>query len=200
MAHVLVHRRGAVQLGQGDRGRIADDMAVPQLHDAGGVLFGQFRVVRDHDNQAVIGDFLEQFHDLHRRGSIQGAGRFVRQQDIRVIDQGPGNGNSLHLAAGHLVRFLVHLITQTDLAERFCCPLPAFTAGDAADGQRQFDIGQDRLMGNQIVTLEDKADRVVAVAVPVAVLVAFRGDPVDDQVAAVIPVQTADNVQKRGLA
>ena len=55
-------------------------------------------------------------------------------------------------------------------------------------------------MGNQIVTLKDKTDRVVSVGIPVPVLIAFRGDPVDDQVTAVIPVQAADNIQKRGLA
>ena len=55
-------------------------------------------------------------------------------------------------------------------------------------------------MGNQIVALEHKTNGVVAVGVPVAVGVLFGGDAVDDEVAAVVAVQAADDVQQRGLA
>ena len=55
-------------------------------------------------------------------------------------------------------------------------------------------------MGDEVVALEHKADGVVAVGVPVAVGVLFGGDAVDDQIAAVIPVQTADNVQQGSFA
>ena len=55
-------------------------------------------------------------------------------------------------------------------------------------------------MGDQIVALEHEADGVVAVRVPVAVGVLFGGDAVDDEVAAVVAVEAADDVQKGGLA
>ena len=55
-------------------------------------------------------------------------------------------------------------------------------------------------MGDEVVALEHEADGVVAVGVPVAVGVLFGGDAVDDEVAAVVPVQTADDVQQGGLA
>ena len=39
----------------------------------------------------------------------------VRQHDIRVIHQRPGNGHPLHLAAGHLIGLFVQLISQPHL-------------------------------------------------------------------------------------
>ena len=55
-------------------------------------------------------------------------------------------------------------------------------------------------MGDQIVALEDEAHGVVAVGVPVPGGVFFRGDPVDDELALVVAVQAADDVEQRGLA
>ena len=49
-------------------------------------------------------------------------------------------------------------------------------------------------MGDQVIALEHKADGVVPVGVPVAVCVFFCGDAVDDQIAAVVAIQTADDV------
>ncbi|MNI92283.1 hypothetical protein D3C73_1500560 [compost metagenome] len=55
-------------------------------------------------------------------------------------------------------------------------------------------------MGDQVVALEDKADAVVAVRIPVAVLVVLRGRSVDNQVAAVVLVEPPDDVQAGGFA
>lgn len=55
-------------------------------------------------------------------------------------------------------------------------------------------------MRDQVVALEDKADRVVPVGIPVAVLILFRGNAVDDQIAAVVAVEAADDIQKRRLS
>ena len=44
---------------------IVGDFAVCQVDDARGVLVRQLGIVRDHDDQAVARDFLEQVHDLH---------------------------------------------------------------------------------------------------------------------------------------
>ena len=54
-------------------------------------------------------------------------------------------------------------------------------------------------MGDQIIALEYKTDRVVAVGIPVSVLIFFRGDPVDDQIPAVIAVQPAYDIKERRL-
>ena len=55
-------------------------------------------------------------------------------------------------------------------------------------------------MGDQIVALKHETNGMVAVGVPVAVLVFFCGDSVDDEVTGIVTVQTADDVQQGGLS
>ena len=55
-------------------------------------------------------------------------------------------------------------------------------------------------MRNEVIALEDKADGVVAVAVPVGVGIILCGAPVYDQVAGAVLVKPADDVQECGLA
>ena len=54
-------------------------------------------------------------------------------------------------------------------------------------------------MGDQIVALEHETDGVVSVRVPVPVGVFLRGNTVDDQITAIVAVQTADDIEQRGL-
>ena len=200
MAQVFVHRRrqrgGVRRKGVG----IRTDDAVLQPDDAGGVLLGQLGVVGDHDHQPVPGHFLQQFHHLDAGLAVQRTGGLVRQQDVGVVHQGAGDGHALHLAAGHLAGVLVQLAAQAHILQRFGRPAAALGLGDAGDGQGQLHIGQHRLVRDEVVALEHKADGVVAVGVPVAVGVLPGGDAVDDKVAAVVAVQAADDVQQRRLA
>ena len=78
--------------------------------------------------------------------------------------------------------------------------LATLGARDARQGQGQLDVGQDTLVRDQVVGLEDEADAVVAVGVPVAGLVVLRGDAVDDEVAALEAVEASDDVEHRRLA
>lgn len=55
-------------------------------------------------------------------------------------------------------------------------------------------------MGNQVITLEDEADGVIAVGIPVTVMEFLGGAPGDDQVAACVLVKTADDVQHCGFS
>ena len=179
---------------------VIHDAAVQQADDAGGIALGQLRIVRDHDDKAVARDLLENFHDLHARLGVQRAGRLVRQQNVRVVDEGAGDGDALHLAAGHLVWPLVQLIAEADLLQHGNGAGTALLAGNAGERQGQLDVCQHALVRDEIVALKDKADGVVAVGVPVPVAVLLCGDTVDEQVARRVAVQTADDVQKRRLA
>ena len=55
-------------------------------------------------------------------------------------------------------------------------------------------------MGNQVVALEHKADGMVPIGVPVPITEFLGGFSVDDEVAGGIAIQTADDVQQRGLS
>ena len=209
-AHGRCKAHGGVLLDLGGHGRgrlglrarivVADDPAVEQAHGARGVFRCQLRVVRDHDDELIFCDLLQQIHDLHARLAVERAGRFVGEQDVGVVDDGARDGHALHLAAGHLVRRLVELVAQTDLFQRLDGARAPLLTGDARERQCELDICQHALVRDEVVALKDKADGVVAVCVPVAVVVLLRGAAVDDKVAGGVAVQTADDVQQRGLA
>ena len=185
-----------------DRERIGVgyDLAVLETDDAVRVFLSQLRVMGDHDDQAVIGHFLEQIHDLNGGLGVQSAGGLVREEYLGVIDQGAGDGDTLHLSAGHLVGLFVGLLLEADLVEGVKSHLSALVSRNTADGQSQLDVLQDSLVGDQVVGLENKADGMIAVGVPVAVLVFFGRDAVDDQISGVVAVQSSDNVQESGLS
>ena len=58
---------------------------------------------------------------------VQVAGRLVGQKDGRVVDQGPGDGHPLHLAAGKLGRAAPGLARQPHLSQ----PRPLMSIGRA---------------------------------------------------------------------
>ena len=55
-------------------------------------------------------------------------------------------------------------------------------------------------MGDQVITLEHEADRVISIGVPVAVFEILGGASVDNEVALGVLIQPADNVQHGSLA
>ena len=156
--------------------------------------------MRDHDDELIFCDLLQQIHDLHARFTVERAGRLVGEQDVGIVDDCARDGHALHLTAGHLVWRLVKLAAKPDLFQRLDGARAPLLTGDAGERQRELDVGQHALVRDEVVALKDKADGVVAVCVPVAVVVLLGGAAVDDEVAGGIAVQTADDVQQRGLA
>ncbi len=58
-----------------------------------------------HEGQAAAAlQVRQQVEDLRLHRDVQGRGRLVEDDDVRVRRQGPGNGDALALAAGELVR------------------------------------------------------------------------------------------------
>ena len=201
------HRRAArglglaPVLGGGHEGvGVGDDAAVGQLDDAGRVLVGQLGVVRDHDNEAVAGHVAQQVHDLHARLGVEGAGGFVGQQDLGVVDEGARDGDALHLSARHLRGLLVDVVLQADTLKSIEGALAALGAGNTREGQGQLDVRENALVRDQVVGLENEANAVVAVGVPVARLVVLRRNTVDDEVAALKTIEPTDDVEHRRLA
>lgn len=139
-------------LGAGrERLGVGDDPPVGQLNDAGGVLVGEFGVVGDHDDQAVLGDLAQQVHDLHARLRVEGAGRLVRQEDLRVVDEGAGDGDALHLPAGHLGGQFADVLGQPHAVEGVEGALAPLAPGHSRQGEGELDVGQDALMGDEVV-------------------------------------------------
>ena len=159
----------------------------------------QLGIVRDHDDQAVACNILEQVHDLHGRCRIQGAGRLVCQHDLGVVDQGTGNRHALHLSTRKLARALVNMLAQADFLQRLARTLAAFGMSHARERERQLHVFQNGLMRNEVIALEHKADAVVTIGVPIAVAEVLGRDAVNQQVARIKVIQSADNIEHRGF-
>ena len=154
----------------------------------------------DHNDQTVLCHFLQNLHNLHAGLRIQCAGRLVGKDDLRVIYQCTGNGNTLHLSTGKLAGTFAQLVTKTHLLQGLLSAHAALPLGNTGQGQCQLHILQNTLVRNQVIALEHKADGMIPVGIPVTVLKIPCGTSVDHQIAAGIPVQTADNIQHCGLA
>ncbi len=59
----------------------------------------------------------KKLHDLRADLRVQGASRLIGQDDARFSDQGPGDGYSLLLSAGELIRLVTAPVPQADLVQ-----------------------------------------------------------------------------------
>ena len=200
-AHGLAHgSSGRFVLNWFERVGVGTNHTVLELHNARGILVGQFGVVCHHHHKTVFGDLFEQIHDLHGSVGIKRTGWLVGEHDIRIVHQRACNGHALHLTAGKLVRLFVDVFAQTHLFKRLARTFSTLRTRYARNGQGKFHIRQNGLMGNEIVALEYETDGVVAIGVPIAAFVLFGGNAVDYQIAGIIVVKSADDIKQCGFA
>lgn len=126
-------------------------------------------------------------------------GRLVCQHDLRVVDQGAGDGHALHLSARKLARALVNVLAQANFLQRLARTLATLGMPHARERERQLHVFQNGLMRNEVIALEHKADAVVAIGIPIAIVKVLGRDAVDQQVTRIKVVQSADNVEHRGF-
>ena len=153
-----------------------------------------------HDDEAVARHLCEDVHDLDAGLGVEGAGGLVGQHDLGVVHEGARDCHALHLPAGKLRRPLVDMVAQAHALERLARTLAALGAADARQGEGQLHVGEHRLVRDEVVALEDEANAVVSVGVPVLVGVVLGGDAVHDDVAGVGVVKAAEDVEEGGLA
>lgn len=80
---------------------LLDDLALLHHADPVGNALDQVEVVADQQQrhaQACL-QGLEQLEDLQLHGDVQRRGRFVGDQQVRLVGQGHGNHHTLPLAA-----------------------------------------------------------------------------------------------------
>ena len=156
----------------------------------------------DHDDglAMIAVQFLQQAQDLVGRGAVEITGRLVTEQQLRVGNDGPGNCDALLLTAGELPRIVRGALCQPDNLQGKLSTLAAFAATEVGQQQRQLDVlacGQYR---QQVVELEDKADVRRAPVRQLPVRHAGEFDTADFDAAGRRFVETAQQVQQRGLA
>src|SRR4051812_24435501 len=90
-----------------------------EVTDGGRVASGT-RVVRNHDD-GLFEVLIELFQDSEYfigRMSIKISGRFIRQDQFGICNDGAGNRDALFLASGQLSRIMRHSFFQADQGQR----------------------------------------------------------------------------------
>jgi len=64
----------------------------------------------------------KQFDDFLAGVRIEIAGRLIRQNQLRFVDERPGDGHTLLFATGQLIRPVIHALAQTDAFEQLAPP------------------------------------------------------------------------------
>ena len=101
-------------------------------------------------------------HDLFRGLGVERAGRLVRQQQLRIVDERARDGDALLLAARQLLRAVIEPVAEAHLLE----PRPRHRLRRARPRlgveQGQHHLAQRRRARQQIELLEHEADRAVS--------------------------------------
>ena len=69
----------------------------------------------------------------------------------------------------------------------------------ARERERQLHVFQNGLMRNEVIALEHKADAVVAIGIPIAIAKILGRNAVDQQVARIKVIESANNVEHRSF-
>jgi len=112
-------------------------------------------------NQARHADAVERpqrVQHLVRADAIEVGGRLVGQDDLRPVDDGARDRDTLLFAAGQAHRLRRRFVEHTDLVERGAGALFRLAVGGAADDLRQHHIGQDAAVEQQALLLENQAE------------------------------------------
>ncbi len=107
------------------------------------------------DDQHGFAGLRQIFDDsLHfaYHGGVQGAGRFIQQDDIGIHREGAGNGYALLLTAGESIRITVGAVCHADLFQQ----TQAFIVGFLGGFAQQFHGGIHGVFDNRQVAEEVK--------------------------------------------
>ena len=176
-------------------GNVVDDAAVRQFDDTVGVFFGKIAVVRNDKHELFLGKCLQGIKDLLARVRVKRTRGLVCHDDLRLFYKGTRNGNTLLLTARKLVGLAVCVADKVDLCEdrldRFACRLFALQLERKADVCTHGEIVQ------YVILLKDEADKGVTVGIKIRADKILRGFAHNTELALIVAVKSADDVQKR---
>src|SRR5262249_24922445 len=139
-------------------GGLDGDFAVADF-DASWRDRGDFGVMSNKHSGAAFGAKLtKKVEDGLAGVGIEVTGRFIGENNSRVVDEGASDSGALLLTAGKLAGAVPGAIGHVHCLERRHGPLPSFFGRDAAVDHRQLDVLQHIQLGQQIEKLEDEAD------------------------------------------
>lgn len=145
-------------------GGVGDDEAVAEDDGAAGVA-GDVLVVGDEDDgdALLLVELPEEADDLAAGAAVEVASGLVAHEDVGVVDQGPGDGDTLLLTAGELAGMVMQAVGEADERQFVLGALTALAKGDAAGvEERELDVFERRSASQQIEILKDEAETVIA--------------------------------------
>ena len=154
--------RGAVAAGQG---HVRDDMPVRKLDDAVTESLRKVAVMRNDQHQLLFREFLQRLEHLFAGGGVQCPCRFIRHDDLRVLDECAGDRNSLFLPAGKFVRLTVSVAREIHLLEERVNGGAVRALALQLECER--DIRPHRKLIEDIVLLKHEPDERVAVRIKI---------------------------------
>ncbi len=109
--------------------------SVADEDDSMGVKCDVVFVGNEYDGVALLVQPLEQPHDFVAGRCIEVSGRFVSEQDGRIVDERTSDRDTLALTTGTLVRLVIHALLEID-GPKCGCPgflKPLFTGHSGID-------------------------------------------------------------------
>ena len=117
------------------------------------------RMGGEQDRRAVRVHLAEERHDFLREHVIEVPGRFISQNEHRLIDQRPCKSHSLLLAARELLGKRILVLGETNARQHLLHPTPYRAFGDREHPLREGDILIRGFRGKKLAILKDDADR-----------------------------------------
>ena len=182
--------------GRGGRGR--DLLGAAVAHDDDAVGERQRLVLAVGDEECGDAEALLQVADLLAQALaevlVEAGEGLVEQQNLRLEDEGAGEGDALLLAAGELVGHALAVAGEADLGEGGVDAAGDLVLREPAELQAEGDVPEDVHVGPEGVALEDHAGR--------ALLRGGAGDvlAVDGDGARGRGLEAADHPEQRRLA
>ena len=143
---------------------VALDASVSHFDDALRVLRDVRLVRHEHDRDALFVQLLKERHDLDRHVAVEISRRLVGEQQRRLGDERSRDRHALLLPARQLARLVIQTIAESHASQRFRGELPScpFQRPVAIVQQRQLDVVERRRPCQQIESLEDEAELLIA--------------------------------------
>ena len=153
---------------------IARYLAIQHSYNSSRILFGKLGIVRNHNDQTILGNALEYLHNLNTGFGIKRTRRLICKNNIGIVHKSACDCHSLHLSARHFGGLFIQLRSESNLFKCFLRTLSALGLGNTRKRQRKLYVLQYRLMWNQIIALKDKSYRMISISIPISVLKFFR--------------------------
>ena len=155
----------------------------------------------EDDGVALLVKLLEEHQHLERGVGVEVTSGLVGQQHSGLIDQGTGDGYTLHLTTRHLIGLVHQTVAQTDGLQRLDgCTATLARIVLRVVHQGQFHILYSGGLGQQVVVLEHEANLLVAQMGTLRLRHGADGNTVEQILARGGGVQTAQLVEQRRLA